>query len=150
MHRIHYKAPQLHISRLHTSIHDEDILYTQHIDCLHESNPSLAFVLERIWAVQWHINNTHMEHLNALECLDGYAGIQGAGVCKDTSFVDNKEELQRGLGHWEGLTGEAVNESDWREGDVGGSSTGHIEQDMPDDEISEGILDLTEQFSQDL
>ena len=94
MHRIHYKAPQLHTSRLHTSIHDEDILYTQHIDCLHESNPSLAFVLERIWAVQWHINNTHMEHLNALECLDGYAGIQGAGVHKDKSFVDNKEELQ--------------------------------------------------------
>ena len=61
-----------------------------------------------------------------------------------------KRNMQRGLGHWEGLTGEAVNESDWREGDVGGSSTGHIEQDMPDDEISEGILDLTEQFSQDL
>ena len=35
------------------------------------------------------------------------------------SFMDNKEELQRGLGHWEGLTGEAVDESEWREGDVG-------------------------------
>ena len=46
MHRIHYKAPQLH-----TSIHNEHILYTQHIDRLHESNPSLAFVLKRIWAV---------------------------------------------------------------------------------------------------
>ena len=125
-------------------------IYTQHIDRLHESNPSLAFVLKRIWAVRWHIKNTHIKCLNALECLDGYAGIQGAGVCKDTSFVDNKEELQRGLGHWEGLIGEVVNESGWREGDVGGSSTGHIEQDAPDDEISEGILDLTEQFSQDL
>ena len=91
-----------------------------------------------------------MKHLDALEHLDGYAGIQGAGVCKDTSFVDNEEELQRGLGHREGLTGEAINESKWREGGVGGSSTGHIEQDAPDDEISEGILDLTEQFSQDL
>ena len=91
-----------------------------------------------------------MKHLDALECLDGYAGIQGAGICKDMSFVDNEEELQRGLGHQEGLTGEVVNESEWREGDVGGSSTGHIEQDVPDNEISEGILDLTEQFSQDL
>ena len=91
-----------------------------------------------------------MKHLGALKCLDGYAGIQGAGVHKDMSFVDNKEELQRGLGHQEGLTGEVVNESEWREGDVGGSFTGHIEQDMPDNEISEGILDLTKQFSQDL
>ena len=145
MHKIHYKAPQLH-----TSICNEHILYTQHIDRLHDSNPSLAFVLKRIWAVQWHINNTHIKCLNALEHLDGYAGIQGAGVCKDTSFVDNEEELQRGLGHWEGLIGEVVNESEWREGDAGGSSTGHIEQDAPDNEISEGILDLTEQFSQDL
>ena len=60
-----------------------------------------------------------MKHLNALEHLDGYAGIQGAGVHKDMSFMDNKEELQRGLGHREGLTGEAVDESEWREGDVG-------------------------------
>ena len=60
-----------------------------------------------------------MKHLNALERLDGYAGIQGAGVHKDMSFMDNKEELQRGLGHREGLTGEAVDESEWREGDVG-------------------------------
>ena len=33
--------------------------------------------------------------------------------------MDNKEELQRGLGHQEGLTGEVVDESEWREGDVG-------------------------------
>ena len=60
-----------------------------------------------------------MKHLDALERLDGYAGTQRADVCKEMSFVDNKEELQRGLGHWEGLTGEAVDESEWREGDVG-------------------------------
>ena len=77
MHRIHYKAPWLH-----TSIHDEHILYTWHINCLHESNPSLAFMLKRIWAVQWHVNNTHMKHLNALEHLDGYAGIQGQVYAK--------------------------------------------------------------------
>ena len=72
MHKIHYEAPWLH-----TSICNKHILYTQHIDHLHESNPSLAFTLKRIWAVWWHVNNTHMKHLNALERLDGYAGIQG-------------------------------------------------------------------------
>lgn len=38
----------------------------------------------------------------------------------------------------------------WRQGGCDGGGAGHIEQDAPDDKVSEGLIDLTEQFSADL
>lgn len=62
--------------------------------------------------------------------------------------MDDEEGSQRGLKSYR--EGTADEDDEWRQGGVGRDSTGHFKQDMPDDEVSEGILDLTGQFSTEL
>lgn len=139
--RVNIEAP-----RLRTSIRDEHQLYTHHINRLLESDPALSSELHRIFAVRRRVNATHIQHLDTLEALPGYSGRRGPGIRRGaSSFADSVESRE------EMTTHDEVSADDvWRQGRTDGSSMGHIEQDAPDDEISEGLLDLTEQFSADL
>lgn len=146
--RINHEAP-----RLCTSIRNEHQLYMHHIKCLQESNPVLASELERVYAARRRVNNTHNTCLDVLEALPGYSGRCGPGVRRSTPRMENAEGSRRGLVSDDGeevLRDKASEEDAWRQGESSKDSTGHIEQDAPDDEIAEDLIELSVQFSADL
>lgn len=144
--RIHHEGP-----RLRTSIYDEHSLYIHHINRLQELNPPLASELERLWAQRRRVNATHIERLDILEAIAGYAGRRGRGVRKGKSCVGSGEEVSHGSADGSGVPADKSNEDDiWRQGREDSGGRNSVQDDAPDDEVSEGILDLTEQFSADL
>lgn len=139
--------------RLRTSIRDEHQLYEHHIDRLQDLDPPLASELQRVYAARRRVNNTHNTRLDILEALPNYTGRRGPGIRRRASHTHNEGDLRSGLvgDNGEGIRGRETSEEDaWRQGEVGRDSAGHIEMDAPDDEVSEGLLDLSEQFSADL
>lgn len=66
---------------------------------------------------------------------------------------NDKEDLHRGLASDSGaeISGANTPEEDaWRQGESSKDSVGHIEQDAPDDEIADNLIELSTQFSADL
>lgn len=113
----------------------------------------LASELERVYAARRRVNNTHNARLDVLEALPGYSGRRGPGVRRSTPRMENTEGLRRGLVSDDGeeVPGDKASEEDaWRQGESSKDSTGHIEQDTPDDEIAEDLIELSAQFSADL
>lgn len=137
--RINLEAP-----RLRASIHNEHKVYQHHIERLLNLNYALASEIQRIYSARERVNNNHIERLDALEALSGYTGKCGLGTRKVTA--DNGGNLHGGSAARRNLTLDDI----WRQGGADASGTDNIEQDAPDDEISEGLLDLTEHFSADL
>lgn len=146
IHRTHHEAP-----RLRTSIYDEQVLYLHHIDRLQESNPPLASELERLWAARRRVNAAHNIRLDILEGITGYAGHRGRGVRKNTSSVGDGREMSTGSADVGGERVGGLSAGDiWRQGEEGTTVNDSVYDDSPDDEVSEGLVDLTEQFSADL
>lgn len=139
--RINHEAP-----RLRASIHNEHNVYQHHIGRLLDSDPNstLARELQRMYSARQRVNSNHIERLNALEALVGYTGKRGLSTRKEAPNCGG--DLYRGGAAHKDPTLDDI----WRQGGTDASGTDNIEQDGPDDEISERILDLTEHFSADL
>lgn len=141
MNRVNYES-----RRLRTSIRDEHKNYEHHTRRVAELDPNLASELQRMYDVRRRENNTHSTRLDILEALPGFTGMRGPGKRKDTSGGDIGEGSSQGA-----LAAQGESEDDiWRQGILGGNSAGGVQQDEPDDELSEGLLDVTERFSMDL
>ena len=66
---------------------------------------------------------------------------------------NDKEDLCRGLasdGRVDISGANAPEEDAWRQGESSKDSMGNIEEDAPDDEIADNLIELSTQFSADL
>lgn len=138
--RAHEEVTRLNIEahRLRTSIRDEHQTFEHSIAQTRESDPSLAFKIQRLYNVRRRVNITHSRVLDDIDALPGFSGIRGPGVrCNiDVDHLQLPVELPADCN---------AEEDNWRQGDDTGA--GDVGNGEPDDKIAEQLIDLTEAFA---